>query len=113
VDARAIAGAGAFAIVVEGVVEPLAARISQEIPVPTIGIGASARCDGQILVTEDLLGLFSEFTPRFVKRYANLSPEVSKAVIAYAEDVRARSFPGPEQCFGVVDEGRKEKSYDA
>jgi 3-methyl-2-oxobutanoate hydroxymethyltransferase len=112
-DARAIAGAGAFAIVVEGVVEPLAARISQEIPVPTIGIGASARCDGQILVTEDLLGLFSEFTPRFVKRYANLSPEVSKAVIAYAEDVRARSFPGPEQCFGVVDEGRKEKSYDA
>jgi 3-methyl-2-oxobutanoate hydroxymethyltransferase len=112
-DARAIAGAGAFAIVVEGVVEPLAARISQEIPVPTIGIGASARCDGQILVTEDLLGLFSEFTPRFVKRYANLSPEVSKAVIAYAEDVRARAFPGPEQCFGVVDEGRKEKSYDA
>lgn len=101
-DARAVADAGAFASVVEGVVEPLAAKITQAIAIPTIGIGASPACDGQILVTDDLLGLFSEFTPKFVKRYAELAPQVSSAVAAYAEDVRARAFPGPEHCFGTV-----------
>lgn len=98
-DARAVADAGAFSIVVEGVVEPLAAEITGAVAVPTIGIGASAACDGQILVTEDLLGLFSDFTPKFVKRYAELGPEVSDAVGAYAADVRARSFPAAEHCF--------------
>ncbi|MCP5916346.1 3-methyl-2-oxobutanoate hydroxymethyltransferase, partial [Klebsiella pneumoniae] len=71
-DARAVAGAGAFAVVVEGVIEPLADRITAELAVPVIGIGASARCDGQVLVTEDMLGLF-ERTPRFVKRYADMA----------------------------------------
>lgn len=97
-DARAVADAGAFSIVVEGVVEPLAAEITQTVSVPTIGIGASAACDGQILVTDDLLGLFSDFTPKFVKRYAELAPQVSSAVAAYAEDVRSRAFPGVEHC---------------
>ena len=73
-DAHAIAEAGAFAIVVEGTVEPVARSITEKVPVPTIGIGASPACDGQILVTEDILGLFGEFTPRFVKRYAELAP---------------------------------------
>ena len=101
-DVQAVAEAGAFSIVVEGVVEPLAAEITRAVSVPTIGIGASPACDGQILVTEDLLGLFSEFTPKFVKRFADLGAEVSAAVGAYAEEVRARSFPAPEHCFGVA-----------
>jgi 3-methyl-2-oxobutanoate hydroxymethyltransferase len=100
-DAEAIAAAGAFALVIEGTVEPLARTITRSIPVPTIGIGASPACDGQILVTEDVLGLFGEFTPRFVKRYAELGPTVREAVSSYAEDVRARRFPGPEHCFGA------------
>lgn len=100
-DARAVAEAGAFSIVVEGVVEPLAAEITQALAIPTIGIGASAACDGQILVTDDLLGLFSDFTPKFVKRYAELAPQVSSAAAAYAGEVRGRQFPGPEHCFGA------------
>ncbi|WP_316979684.1 3-methyl-2-oxobutanoate hydroxymethyltransferase [Shumkonia mesophila] len=99
-DARAIAEAGAFAVVVEGTVEAVARDITAAIPIPTIGIGASAACDGQILVTEDILGLFADFTPKFVRRYAELGAEVAKAVQAYAEDVRARRFPGPEHLFG-------------
>lgn len=100
-DAKAIAEAGAFAMVVEGTVEPVARQLTAEVPVPTIGIGASPACDGQVLVTEDMTGLFSDFTPRFVKRYADLGAEISKAAAAYAEEVRARTFPGPEHCFGV------------
>ena len=69
---------------------------------PTIGIGASPACDGQILVSDDVLGLYAEFTPRFVKRYAELRPMISEAVTAYAEDVRARRFPGVEHCFGAT-----------
>ncbi|MBI1208124.1 MAG: 3-methyl-2-oxobutanoate hydroxymethyltransferase [Azospirillum sp.] len=99
-DAEAIAQAGAFAIVVEGTVELLAREITMRVPVPIIGIGASPACDGQILVTEDLLGLFAAFTPKFVKRYAELGNQVSEAVAAYAGDVKARRFPGPEHCFG-------------
>ena len=72
----------------------------EALPVPTIGIGASPACDGQILVTDDVLGVFTEFTPRFVKRYAELAPLISAAAEAYAADVRARRFPGPEHCFG-------------
>lgn len=98
-DAEAIAEAGAFAVVLEGTVEPVAASITAAIAVPTIGIGASAACDGQILVTDDVLGLFRDFTPRFVKRYAELSDQITSAAEAYAQDVRARRFPGPEHCF--------------
>lgn len=100
-DARAIADAGAFAIVVEGVMESLGRRITAEIAIPTIGIGASPACDGQVLVTEDLLGLFSNFTPKFVKRYAALGDAVQEAAVAYAAEVKQRTFPGPEHCFGV------------
>ncbi|HXQ51329.1 MAG TPA: 3-methyl-2-oxobutanoate hydroxymethyltransferase [Stellaceae bacterium] len=100
-DAHAVADAGAFGLVVEGTAEPVARRLTGEIAVPTIGIGASPACDGQILVTEDMLGLFDEFQPRFVKRYANLSSEVAAAAAAYADDVRARRFPGPEHCYGL------------
>ena len=101
-DAVAIAEAGAFSIVVEGTVEPVARAITEKVPVPTIGIGASPACDGQILVTDDLLGVFTEFTPRFVKRYAELAPLIAAAAGAYADDVRARRFPGPEHCFGTT-----------
>ena len=100
-DARAIAEAGAFSMVVEGVIEPVGREITGSVPVPTIGIGASPSCDGQVLVTEDMAGLFAEFTPRFVRRYAELGEALDAAVAAYAEDVRARRFPGPEHCFGV------------
>ncbi|MDE0057071.1 MAG: 3-methyl-2-oxobutanoate hydroxymethyltransferase [Defluviicoccus sp.] len=100
-DARAIAAAGAFSMVVEGVIEPVGREITGSVPVPTIGIGASPSCDGQVLVTEDMAGLFTEFTPRFVRRYAELGEALGEAVAAYAKDVRARRFPGPEHCFGV------------
>jgi len=100
-DALAVAEAGAFAVVVEGTVEPVARALSAEIAIPTIGIGASPACDGQVLVIDDLLGLFDEFTPKFVKRYADVATTVRTAVEAYAADVRARTFPGPEHCFGL------------
>ncbi len=99
-DGEAIAAAGAFGIVVEGTTEPVARELTQRVPVPTIGIGASAACDGQVLVTDDLLGLFTDFTPKFVKRYAELGPQIEKAAADYARDVRARRFPGDEHTFG-------------
>ncbi len=97
-DARALDAAGAFAVVVEGVVEPLAVAITQALSCPTIGIGASARCDGQVLVAEDMLGLFDR-VPRFVKLYENLADTISGAAARYAAEVRARTFPGPEQTY--------------
>jgi len=100
-DATAITDAGAFSLVIEGTVEPVARTITEAIPVPTIGIGASPMCDGQILVTDDLLGLFTQFKPRFVRRYAELAPLIAAAAEAYAADVRARRFPGPEHSFGI------------
>lgn len=100
-DAHAIAKAGAFAMVIEGTVEPVARAITAEVEVPTIGIGASPTCDGQILVTNDMVGLFADFTPKFVKRYADLGQAMEEAAAAYADDVRARRFPGLEHCFGV------------
>jgi 3-methyl-2-oxobutanoate hydroxymethyltransferase len=100
-DAAAIAEAGAFSLVIEGTIEPVARAITETVPVPTIGIGASPMCDGQILVIDDVLGLFTQFKPRFVRRYAELAPLIAAAVEAYAEDVRARRFPGPEHCFGM------------
>ena len=99
-DARAVADAGAFSVVIEAVAEPLAARISQDVAIPTIGIGASAACDGQILVLEDMLGL-SPRVPKFVKRYGQLGPSIDAAVEGYAADVRARAFPGPDQVYGM------------
>ncbi|KQS72652.1 3-methyl-2-oxobutanoate hydroxymethyltransferase [Rhizobium sp. Leaf371] len=100
-DAKAIDDAGAFAIVVEGTVEPLAREITASLKAPTIGIGASPACDGQILVSDDMLGLFNDFKPRFVKHFANLAPDISAAAKAYAEEVKTRSFPGPEHTFTV------------
>lgn len=100
-DAEAIADAGAFAIVIEGTMEPVAREITQRVAVPTIGIGASPDCDGQILVTDDLVGMFTDFKPKFVKRYANLGEDLQKAAAAFADDVRNRRFPEPEQCFGI------------
>jgi 3-methyl-2-oxobutanoate hydroxymethyltransferase len=100
-DAKAVAEAGAFSMVVEGVVEALGRKITEAVAIPTIGIGASAACDGQVLVSDDLLGLFNDFRPRFVKRYADLGAAVREAAAAYASDVRARRFPGPEHCFGM------------
>ena len=97
-DARAVAEAGAFAVVLEAMAEPLAARLTAEITIPTIGIGASAACDGQILVLEDMLGL-SPRVPRFVKRYAELGPSIGQAVADYAREVRSRAFPGPEHVY--------------
>ncbi len=98
-DAQAIAASGAFSLVVEGVLEPLARQITQTVPIPVIGIGASAACDGQVLVSDDLFGLFADFTPRFVKRYAEIGTEIDRAAAAYAADVRDRRFPGPDHVF--------------
>lgn len=97
-DGVAVADAGAFAIVVEGVLEPIAVALTQSVEVPTIGIGASAKCDGQVLVTEDMLGMF-ERVPRFVKRYADIAGFITGAAEQYAAEVRARSFPGAEQTY--------------
>lgn len=98
-DAAAVAQAGAFAVVIEGTVEPVAREISQSLAIPTIGIGASAACDGQVLVCDDMLGLFDAFKPRFVKRYAELGALVSQAAADYARDVREGSFPAEEHTF--------------
>ncbi len=100
-DAKAVAGAGAFAVVVEGTWEPVARRITEEIDIPTIGIGGSPACDGQILVTEDMAGLFTDFKPKFVKRYMDLGSGLAEAARQYAEEVRSGAFPAEEHCFGV------------
>jgi 3-methyl-2-oxobutanoate hydroxymethyltransferase len=100
-DAEAVAAAGAFALVIEGTVEPVARAITQRVPIPTIGIGASPACDGQVLVIDDVIGTFSDFTPKFVRRYAEVGDRITEAANAYAADVRARRFPGPENCFGA------------
>lgn len=97
-DARAVAQAGAFALVLEGMVEPLAARITRQVDIPTIGIGASAECDGQILVLEDMLGL-NPTPPKFVKVYGNLGGQIEAAVKAYAEDVKQREFPTEKEVY--------------
>jgi 3-methyl-2-oxobutanoate hydroxymethyltransferase len=100
-DAKAVADAGAFAMVIEAVAEPLASKISRSVAVPTIGIGASAACDGQVLVLEDMLGL-SPWTPKFVKRYGDLGPAIQAAIEAYATDVRSRAFPAAEHVYGMA-----------
>jgi 3-methyl-2-oxobutanoate hydroxymethyltransferase len=99
-DARAVDEAGAFSIVVEGVAEPLGAKITEVCAAPTIGIGASAACDGQILVMEDMLGL-TDRVPKFVKKYGGLREHIEGAIKAYAAEVRARSFPAPEHTYAM------------
>lgn len=99
-DAKAIEEAGAFAVVMEGMVEPVARHLTGMLKIPTIGIGASSACDGQVLVTDDLLGLF-DWTPKFVRRYANLRETITEAVAAYAGDVRSRSFPAEAETYPV------------
>ncbi len=106
-DGQAVAEAGAFAIVVEGVIEPVARQLTESVDIPTVGIGAGPACDGQAVVTEDMLGLFPDFTPKFVKRYAELGEALSAAVQEYAEDVRAGRFPGPEHCYRASDAGKE------
>ncbi|MEG8041455.1 3-methyl-2-oxobutanoate hydroxymethyltransferase [Sphingomonas faeni] len=101
-DAQSIADAGAFSLVIEGVVEPIAIEITNTVACPTIGIGASAQCDGQVLVTEDMLGMFDR-TAKFVKRFADVADTISTAAQTYAEDVRGRVFPGPEQVYAPKD----------
>lgn len=98
-SAQALAGAGCFSIVLESIPAGLAAEISQAIEIPTIGIGAGVGCDGQILVTNDLLGLFPDFRPKFVRRYAELSTAMKDAFTRYRDDVRARRFPGPDESY--------------
>ena len=104
-DAKAVAEAGAFAVVIEAVAEPLGRRITGQVAIPTIGIGASAACDGQILVLEDMLGL-SPRVPKFVKRYGQLGPGIEAAISEYAKEVRSRAFPGPEHVYPMRTKGR-------
>jgi 3-methyl-2-oxobutanoate hydroxymethyltransferase len=99
-DAEAVADAGAFSVVIEKTTEALARAITDRISVPTIGIGASAACDGQILVVDDVIGLFTEFRPKFVRRYAEVAQSIEAAVREYSADVRARRFPGAQHVFG-------------
>ena len=103
-DARAVADAGAFCIVVEGVLEEIATDVSRSVAPPVIGIGASAQCDGQVLVTDDMLGMF-ERTPRFVKRYDDLAARIGEAAAAYAGEVRARTFPTSGQTYHAKPSG--------
>lgn len=100
-DAAAIEEAGAFAIVIEGTVEAVAREVTLRSGVPMIGIGASPACDGQILVTQDMVGLFADFTPKFVKRYGDAGKLIESAVADYAAEVRSGTFPALEHCFGV------------
>ncbi len=103
-EARAVEKAGAFAVVLECVPEKLAARISEELSIPTIGIGAGAGCDGQVLVYQDMLGLFSDFTPKFVKQFANVGQVVKEAFSQYIKEVQEGSFPAPEHTFKIEDD---------
>jgi len=98
-DAQVLEAAGCFAIVLELVPAAVAERISRALTIPTIGIGAGARCDGQVLVLHDLLGLNDAFAPKFLKRFANLADEVRRAVGAFAGEVRGGTYPGPEHSF--------------
>lgn len=109
-DARAVEEAGAFAVVLECVPADLAALITRSLGIPTIGIGAGGGCDGQVLVGQDMLGMFPGFTPKFVKRFADLGPLMNEAFAAYIKEVGDGTFPGPEHCFGM-NEGVLDKLY--
>ncbi len=106
-DARATEAAGAYSVVLEKVPAGLAARITGALAIPTIGIGAGVDCDGQVLVVDDMLGLFTEFRPKFVKRYGNLGEAADQAIATYAAEVRARAFPGPDHSFADTMPGPK------
>jgi 3-methyl-2-oxobutanoate hydroxymethyltransferase len=106
-DARQVAEAGAFAVVLEAITAPLAERVTASIPIPTIGIGASLNCDGQILVMEDMLGL-SPRVPRFVKKFGKIGEAIDSAIKDYAEDVRTRAFPTPEHTYAMKPNGTDE-----
>lgn len=98
-DAKAVAAAGAFSVVLEKIPEALARAITADVPIPTIGIGASSACDGQVLVIDDILGTFTGFRPKFVKRYAEMGKDMTTAITSFAEDVRTRRFPAAEHIF--------------
>jgi 3-methyl-2-oxobutanoate hydroxymethyltransferase len=107
-DAKAVEAAGAFSVVLEKTPEGLSRSITEQISIPTIGIGAGVHCDGQILVIDDMLGLFTDFRPKFVKRFGELGDAASAAIAAYAAEVSNRSFPGPEHSFGdLAPKGKK------
>ena len=103
-DARAIELAGAFAVVLEGIPAKLAGYITKELSIPTIGIGASADCDGQVLVYQDMLGMYSDFTPKFVKKFANIGEVMTAAFRQYIEEVNSGAFPAEENCYAINDE---------
>ena len=103
-SAKALQEAGAFMIVMECIPDVLAAKITKELTIPTIGIGAGKDCDGQVLVYHDLVGLFERFTPRFVKQYINLAPKIQEALVKFREEVEAGDFPGPEHSFSMKEE---------
>jgi len=103
-DAQALAEAGCFSIVLEAIPSPVAARITETVPVPTIGIGAGPDCDGQVLVIHDVLGLYDRFLPRFVKQYARLGKPIREALTLYREEVEQGRFPGPEHTFAMAEE---------
>lgn len=103
-SAKDLEEAGAFMIVMECIPDVLSARITKELRIPTIGIGAGKDCDGQVLVYHDLVGLFERFTPKFVKQYVNLAPQIKNALIQYKEEVEAGTFPGPEHAFSMKEE---------
>jgi 3-methyl-2-oxobutanoate hydroxymethyltransferase len=109
-DAKAIEQAGAFAVVLEKVPAALADRVTEEVAIPTIGIGASAGCDGQVLVVDDMVGFFTAFKPKFVKRYAELGPIAETAIAEYAAEVRARTFPAPEHTFAETAPGLRQNA---
>jgi 3-methyl-2-oxobutanoate hydroxymethyltransferase len=99
--AAAIAEAGAFSIVIEGTIDPVSRAITEAVPVPTIGIGASAGCDGQVLVIDDVLGMMGDFKPKLARRYVDLGPLIAEAARSYSADVKAHRFPGPENVYGI------------
>jgi 3-methyl-2-oxobutanoate hydroxymethyltransferase len=103
-DAKTLERVGCFAVVLEAVPAPVAARIAEELAIPTIGIGSGRDCDGQVLVYHDLLGLYQGKAPRFVKRYAELAPEIQDALERFAADVRAGAFPGEEHTYSIPDD---------
>lgn len=103
-DAQVLADAGCFSLVLEAIPAPIAARITEAVSIPTIGIGAGPDCDGQVLVIHDVLGLFDRFTPKFVKRYARLEENIRKALTRFREEVEQGVFPGPEHTFGMPEE---------
>ena len=102
-DARALASAGAFSLIIEAVPAPLAQLVAEAVEIPVIGIGAGPHVDGQVLVTHDMVGLFDKFVPKFVKQYIQIRPTILEALAAYQKDVRESTFPGPEHSFKMAD----------